>query len=109
MLLGLRDPGCVVHLGLAGPARQDDHRARAGQEFSFRVKAVDAAGNESALSSAVTGATAPDVTPPTTPGNLRVTATTPSSVSLAWDRSTDSWGFGYQVLVDGEVVGSPAS
>ncbi len=75
-----------------------------GKEFSFRVKAVDAAGNESALSSPVTGSTAPDVTPPTAPANLRVTATTPSSVSLAWDRSTDGWGFGYQVLMDGEVV-----
>ena len=77
-----------------------------GKEFSFRVKAVDAAGNESELSSPVTGTTAPDVTPPTTPANVRVTATTPSSVSLAWDRSSDNWAFGYQVLMDGEVVGS---
>lgn len=75
-----------------------------GKEWTFRVKAVDAAGNESALSSSVTGSTAPDVTPPTTPANLRVTATTPSSVSLAWDRSTDAWGFSYEVLMDGAVV-----
>lgn len=80
-----------------------------GKEFSFRVKAVDAAGNESALSTPVTASTAPDVTPPTAPANLRATATTPSSVSLAWDRSTDGWGFGYQVLMDGEVVGSTGS
>lgn len=77
-----------------------------GKEFSFRVKAVDAAGNESALSSPVTGSTAPDVTPPTAPANAHVTATTPSSVSLAWDRSTDGWAFTYQVLMDGEVVGT---
>ena len=77
-----------------------------GKEWTFRVKAVDAAGNESALSSPVTGSTAPDVTPPTAPTNMRVTATTPSSVSLAWDRSTDGWGFGYQVLMDGEVIGT---
>ncbi len=77
-----------------------------GKEFTFRVKAVDAAGNESALSSPVTGSTAPDVTPPTAPANARVTATTPSSVSLAWNRSTDGWSFTYQVLMDGEVVGS---
>ncbi len=80
-----------------------------GKEFTFRVKAVDAAGNESALSSPVTGSTAPDVTPPTAPANLRVTATTPSSVSLAWDRSTDGWGFGYQVLMDGEVIGTTSA
>jgi chitodextrinase len=77
-----------------------------GKEWTFRVKAVDAAGNESALSSPVTGSTAPDVTPPTAPANARVTATTPSSVSLAWDRSTDGWSFTYQVLMDGEVVGT---
>jgi chitodextrinase len=77
-----------------------------GKELSFRVKAVDAAGNESELSAALTASTAPDVTAPTTPANLRVTAATPSSVSLAWDRSSDNWGFSYQVLLDGEVVGS---
>lgn len=77
-----------------------------GREFSFRVKAVDTAGNESALSSAVTGSTAPDVQAPTVPANLQVTATTPSSVSLAWDRSTDNWGFVYQVLMDGQVAGA---
>src|ERR1044072_8333163 len=77
-----------------------------GKEVSFLVKAVDAAGNEAALSSAVTGTTAPDVTPPTTPATLRVTATTPSSVSLAWDRSTDNWSFGYEVLMDGGLVAS---
>ncbi len=78
-----------------------------GTEFSFQVKAVDAAGNESALSSPVTGSTAPDVTPPSPPANLRVTATTPSSVSLAWDRSTDEWwSISYQVLMDGAVVTS---
>ena len=74
-----------------------------GKEFSFQVKAVDAAGNESALSSPVTGSTPPDLTPPATPANARVTATTPSSVSLAWDRS-DDWFYTYQVLMDGEVV-----
>lgn len=77
-----------------------------GKEFTFRVKAVDAAGNESALSSPVTTSTAPDVTAPTAPTNARVTATTPSSVSLAWDRSTDGWSFTYQVVMDGAVVAS---
>jgi chitodextrinase len=75
-----------------------------GYTLDVRVKAVDPSENESALSAPLSVTTAPDVTPPTTPGNLRATATTPSSVSLAWDRSTDRWGFGYQVLMDGEVV-----
>jgi hypothetical protein len=76
-----------------------------GKEFSFRVKAVDTAGNESALSSPVTGAPRPTShrrrRPPTC-----ASRPPPSSVSLAWDRSTDSWGFGYQVLMDGVVAGA---
>ncbi len=44
------------------------------------------------------------MTAPTVPGGLRVTATTPSSVSLAWTASTDRWALWYEVLVDGEVV-----
>src|SRR5262245_41787710 len=35
---------------------------------------------------------APDRTKPTTPGNLRVTGTTSTSVSLAWNASTDNSG-----------------
>ena len=39
-----------------------------------------------------------DVDPPTTPTNLRVTGATASSVTLAWDRSTDNVGVaGYGV------------
>ncbi|MEV6986882.1 carbohydrate-binding protein, partial [Sphaerisporangium sp. NPDC051017] len=39
-----------------------------------------------------------DTTPPSVPANLRVTATTSSSVSLAWDASTDNVGVtGYEV------------
>jgi chitodextrinase len=34
----------------------------------------------------------PDSLPPTAPGNLRSTATTPSEVDLAWDASTDDTG-----------------
>ena len=68
---------------------------------------MDAAGNVSAMSAPVTGTTAPDVTPPTAPGNLRITGSTPSSVSLAWDRTTDRWAFAYRLFVDGvEVAGT---
>ena len=41
---------------------------------------------------------AKDRTPPTTPTNLHVTATTANSVTLAWDASTDNSGnFSYRV------------
>src|SRR5687767_9803980 len=78
-------PGAYCVWGSPVPPAKTVSGLAPGTEFSFQVKAVDAAGNESALSSPVTGSTAPDVTPPTAPANARVTATTPSSVSLAWD------------------------
>lgn len=71
---------------------------------TYRVSAADASGNESALSAPLTATTAADVTAPTVPGGLRVTATTPSSVSLAWTASTDRWALWYEVLMDGAVV-----
>jgi hypothetical protein len=77
---------------------------------TLRVIAVDATGNESAPSDPVTATTARDVTPPTAPSGLRLTATnSPSSVSLAWDRSTDRWSFQYQILMDGQVLASAGS
>ncbi|MFI6096304.1 fibronectin type III domain-containing protein [Lentzea sp. NPDC051213] len=69
--------------------------------YTFTIKAKDAAGNASAASAEVKVSTPPgggDEEPPTTPGNLRSTGTTSSSVSLAWDASTDNVGVtGYEV------------
>ncbi|MGJ6968196.1 galactose-binding domain-containing protein, partial [Streptosporangium sp. G11] len=46
-----------------------------------------------------------DTQPPSTPGNLAVTAKTATSVSLSWSASTDNVGVaGYQVLRGGTVV-----
>ncbi|MFI6322179.1 CBM35 domain-containing protein [Nonomuraea sp. NPDC050556] len=50
-----------------------------------------------------------DGQPPTAPGNPRVTGTTSSSISLAWDASTDDVGVtGYRVLEGSTVQASPA-
>jgi hypothetical protein len=73
---------------------------------TYRVQAIDPSGNVSALSEPVTATTAPDTTAPTTPTNLRVTSTGISTVSLAWDRSSDRWSFSYDVLMDGQVLTS---
>ncbi|WP_425563935.1 cellulase family glycosylhydrolase [Nonomuraea longicatena] len=46
-----------------------------------------------------------DITPPSTPGNLRSTGAGSNSVSLAWNASTDNVGVtGYEVLRGGSVV-----
>jgi chitodextrinase len=76
---------------------------------TYRVSAMDAAGNQSAPSAPLTATTAPDVTAPTAPSGLQVTATTASSVSLAWTRSTDRWALWYEVLMDGNVVATASS
>ena len=75
----------------------------ASTTFRYQVRAVDAAGNASAVSNTVTAATQPggggDVTPPTAPTNLTAPSTTTTSVSLAWTASTDNVGVtGYQIL-----------
>ncbi len=54
------------------------------------------------------GGSTPDLQPPSTPGNFRVTGTTSNSVSLAWNASTDDIGVtGYEVLRGTTLVGSP--
>lgn len=72
--------------------------------YSYTVTARDAAGNASAPSVAlsVTTPLANDVSAPSTPGSLRTTARTATSVTLAWNASTDDTGVsGYVVTRDG--------
>ncbi|MFH8410251.1 glycosyl hydrolase family 18 protein [Streptomyces sp. NPDC018019] len=63
--------------------------------YTFTVRAKDRRGNAGPPSAPVTAHTvdpASDPVPPTAPGGLRSTATTSSSVSLAWDKATDNVG-----------------
>ncbi len=77
--------------------------------YEFGVSAVDLAGNESAASfiSLVTGMDeTPDITPPSTPTNLAVSAGA-NSVVFSWDASIDDTGVaGYVVYLDGVFVDS---
>jgi chitodextrinase len=68
----------------------------AGRTYRYVVQAVDRAGNRSGNSNTVT-VTTPPAAAPTAPRNLRVTGTTPTTVSLAWDPSTHSTSFEYVV------------
>jgi len=81
----------------------------AGTTYSFTVKAKDAAGNVSAASSAVNGTTqsGSDTQAPSVPGNLHVTGTTSSSITLAWNASTDNVGVtGYDVYRSTTLAGT---
>lgn len=77
--------------------------------YTFTARARDTVDQLSSASNAVTVTTpgTGEDTPPTKPGNLRTTATTGNSASLAWDASTDDHGVtGYDVLQNGSVVQS---
>ena len=68
-----------------------------GTSYSYRVRAQDAAGNQSPNSN-VASASTPDTTPPTAPSNLTATTASSSQVNLSWTASTDNVGVtGYQV------------
>jgi chitodextrinase len=80
-----------------------------GTPYVFTVKARDAAGNLSLASNATTVllAALKDTTPPTAPTNLRSTSVTATSISLAWNPSSDDVGIVvYQVYSGSTVVGT---
>ncbi|MFC4101247.1 fibronectin type III domain-containing protein [Paenibacillus xanthanilyticus] len=81
----------------------------ASTSYTYTVKAKDAAGNVSAASGSISvttpGTGGSDTQAPTAPGNLAVTGTTSSSVSLSWSASSDNVGVAsYQVLNGASVV-----
>ncbi|WP_164019771.1 fibronectin type III domain-containing protein [Pyxidicoccus trucidator] len=86
----------------------------ANTTYTFTVKARDAAGNRSAASAAYSTTTPaqpdPDLQAPTAPGSLRSTGVSASSVSLAWNVSTDNVGVtGYEVFVNGGASASAST
>jgi len=84
----------------------------ASTAYSYTVKALDAAGNVSAASTAVTGTTSggSDTQAPSTPSGVAVSDMTASSVSLSWTASTDNVGVaGYRVYRGSALVGSPTT
>ena len=82
--------------------------------YSYTVKAIDAAGNLSPASAAKAATTlaqtTPDTTPPSVPASLVATATSSSSISLAWAASTDNVAVtGYRVFRGATQVGTPTT
>ena len=67
----------------------------AGTNYTYAVSAMDAAGNDSALSLLASATTQPaptDTTPPTVPTGLTATAASSSRINLSWQASTDNLG-----------------
>jgi chitodextrinase len=75
--------------------------------YAYTVSSTDNAGNESAKSAAasITTPAPPDTTAPTAPTSLRTTTTALTSISLAWNASTDNVGVtGYRVMNGATLV-----
>ncbi|MGF1557242.1 GEVED domain-containing protein [Paucihalobacter sp.] len=80
--------------------------------YSFFVRAKDAAGNISNNSNTVNVTTLapPDTEAPTSPTNLTATNTTQSTTDLSWNDSTDNTGVtAYDVFQDGALIASVSS
>ncbi|MBY0215411.1 lytic polysaccharide monooxygenase [Paenibacillus illinoisensis] len=79
-------PGTSVSYDVSGLSQ--------GTTYTYALKAIDAAGNESPLSAEITvqttSATTPDTSAPTAPSHLHAHTVSATSVSLMWSSSTDN-------------------
>ena len=76
----------------------------AATTYTYRVRALDAAGNVSSLSTAASATTlaVPDTTAPTTPTGLVATAISSARIGLSWSTSTDNVAVtGYRIYRNG--------
>ena len=94
--------GCVSFQQFATPtaATFSDTGVTASTPYSYRVRAVDTAGNPGAYSntSSVTTQAAPDTTPPSAPGTLTSSVVSSTQINLSWNAATDDVGVaGYRV------------
>lgn len=82
----------------------------ANTAYNFSVAAVDAAGNLSAQSSAISAQTLPDTIAPSVPGVPTSSDKTITSITINWTASTDNIGVtGYRVYRNGTQVGTPTA
>lgn len=85
----------------------------AGTTYTYAVSAMDAAGNDSAVSvpaTATTQAAPADTSAPTVPVGLSATAVSSSQINLSWQTSTDNVGVtGYSIYRCGGTGCSPTT
>ncbi|HYJ65676.1 MAG TPA: PA14 domain-containing protein, partial [Parafilimonas sp.] len=73
------------------------------QKYFYAIRAIDSTG-AAALSNEASATTSSDTTAPTIPDNFRTTYTTPSTISVAWDASTDNVGVDhYNIYINGSL------
>jgi fibronectin type 3 domain-containing protein len=93
--------GCSTFAQIAAPTATsfNDSGLTASTSYSYRARAVDAAGNLGAYSAVASATTlAPDLTAPTAPTGFTATAISASQVNLSWNASTDNVGVTSYIL-----------
>jgi chitodextrinase len=92
--------GGVLLTTLGNVPTYQDGGLNAATTYTYRVRAIDAAGNASGLSTSASATTlaAPDTIAPTIPTGLSASAISSSRIKLNWSASTDNVGvMGYRV------------
>jgi chitodextrinase len=88
--------GCssFAQIGTVTNSPYTDTSVSASTVYLYRVRARDAAGNESSYSNVaqVTTPGVPDTQPPTAPSGLTATSVEATGISLTWTASTDNVG-----------------
>ena len=106
---GATDPVATVASASTGTVSYVDVGLLPSSTHTYRVSAIDEAGNESVKggASASIQVMAPDLNPPTVPGTPAGLATGKTSLAVTWTASTDDSGapITYRVYRDG--VGTP--
>jgi chitodextrinase len=75
--------------------------------YTYTVSAFDAAANESAQSASLSVTTLADTSPPSVPTNLHQTGQSTSTISIAWNASSDNVGVtAYNIYRNGSLVKS---
>ena len=101
--------GQVIFTGLSS-SPVIDNTLSPSTTYTYSVRACDAAGNCSPMSSATYSTLPPaggDTTAPTTPGTLTLNSTTANSINFSWSsNSTDNSGVAptYRVLRNGSLI-----
>ncbi|HVS96519.1 MAG TPA: fibronectin type III domain-containing protein [Puia sp.] len=101
---GTHTGGPYTLVAITGPdaSRDTVTGLTAGTQYYYIVRAVNGTG-AAANSNEASGSTTGDTQPPTAPGNLTVTGSTQTSISLKWTASTDNVGvLNYWLFVNGQ-------
>ncbi len=99
-----------TQVGTSASTTYNDTGLTPGTAYSYTISAYDAAGNNSAQSTALSVTTTPDTSAPSVPTAITSPSKTMTSINLAWTASTDNVAVtGYKVFRNAVQVGTSAT